>query len=380
MQQSQAAQTAAGSEKYWAIHWHRQWTDQQPDQQQPDQPQQKLKQVSRDHLLAYLQETCYWAANKASTRFSSAQFGLSDYFQLAIAQLDKVLQGFNSEQGFDLKNYAAKTFRSFIRDYLRQRKEADICSDWSLLRKVSQKRLKLALADQGLSKADIAAGVMLWQAYKLVYVPSEKTGTRQLDAPNEETWQAIAAQYNQSRHSLANSTPLNAQQAAAGISTAATAIRSYLYPSAVSMNAARPGDDAGEFIDSFSDDEAASPMGELLATEAYSQRQQQYSQLAEVLLQAANELGPEAQQLLALYYGDTLTQKEIAAQLGIKQYAISRKLTRIKKALFQAIGQWSEQTLHIPSTPDLLKQSGPALEAWLASHYQASQQQTEAQT
>ncbi|KPQ33204.1 MAG: DNA-directed RNA polymerase specialized sigma subunit [Phormidesmis priestleyi Ana] len=377
-------------ERYWALHWHQQWSSQfqagsQPKSQNQSQSTSLSQTIARDHLLAYLQETCYWAAYKVSARFSSTQYGLYDCFQLAIAQFEKVLTGFDAQQGFDLKNYAGATFRSFIRDHLRQRREVDICTDWSLLRKVSQKRLHLALQNQGLSDREIASYILAWQAYKLVYVPAQETGSRQLAAPDLSTWEAISAQYNRERHCLsAPANTLIAKQAETWMVAAAKAVRSYLYPSAVSMNATRPGQDAGEFIDSFTDDDQVSPLGELMAEEAYSLRQQQYTQLGDILAATVAQLEPDAQKLIALYYGDTLTQKAIADQLGIKQYAISRQLTRIKKTLLLALAQWSEKTLHIPPASDLLNHSGlnhsglnhsglnhsgAALEAWLTNYY-----------
>ena len=144
-------------------------------------------------------------------------------------------------------------------------------TDWSLLRKVSQKRLHLALQNQGLSDREIASYILAWQAYKLVYVPAQETGSRQLAAPDLSTWEAISAQYNRERHCLsAPANTLIAKQAETWMVAAAKAVRSYLYPSAVSMNATRPGQDAGEFIDSFTDDDQVSPLGELMAEEAYS--------------------------------------------------------------------------------------------------------------
>lgn len=359
----------AQGERYWALHWHQQWVCQA---QTKSRTTSQSQSIARDHLLAYLQEPCYWAAHKAGTRFASTQYGLSDCFQLAIAQLEKVLKGFNAEQGFDLKNYASAIFRSLIRDYLRQRKEVDICTDWSLLRKVSQKRLRLALQNQGLSDREIAPYVLAWRAYKLLYTPAQETGSRQLAAPDARTWEAIATEYNRERHNLsAPANTLAAKQAEIWMVTAAKAVRSYLYPNAVSMNATRPGQDAGEFIDSFTDNDQASPMGELMAEEAYRVRQQQHTQLEDVLVVTVAQLAPEAQKLIALYYGDTLTQKAIAELLGIKQYAISRQLTRIKKTLLLALGKWSEETLHIAPSPDLIKHSGAALEAWLTSYYRS---------
>ena len=352
-------QSAVGSdqERLWVVYWHRQW------QAQP-------QSIAQAHLLAYLQEACYWVAYKASTRFTSAQYGVADCFQMAIAQLSKVLKGFDAHQGFDLKNYASTTFRSFIRDYLRQRRETDICTDWSLLRKVSQKRLTDALQAQGLTPDEVEPYLLAWQAYRLICVPPQGTGTRRLSAPDEQAWAAIAQQYNAERHSLPGAAKTaSAKQVEAWMVGAAKAVRSYLYPGAVSMNATRPGQEAGEFIDSLTDADERSPIDALIAAEAQAQRQQQQAQLSEVLAAAVAKLPADAQKLLELYYGADLTQKEIAAQLGIKQYSISRQLSRIRKALLLSLGEWAQARLHISLSPDLLKYTSAALEEWLATRY-----------
>ena len=359
-------------EKYWALHWHKCWSVNGQAMPQKANPSSKL-QFPQAHLLAYLQEPCYWVAYKASTRFTSSQHSISDCFQIAIAQVEKVLKGFNADQGFDLKNYASTTFRSFIRDYLRQRREVDICTDWTLLRKVSQKRLTSALERQGLTKSDIEPYVLAWQTYQLIYVPVKRTDSRQLAAPSQETWEAITQQYNRERHGLSNAKAVTAQTVETWMNAAANAVRSFLYPSAVSMNTTRPGQDSGEFVDIITDEAQTLPMGKLIAEEAHVLRQQQQRQLSDVLADAVTQLDAENQKLLQLYYGDTLTQKDIAAQLNIKQYAISRKLSRIKKALLTTLATWSEETLHISPSPDLLKQSSAALEAWLTGRYATEQ-------
>lgn len=362
------------SEKYWALHWHKCWFNHWQTEQKtlstsgaiahPPKPQ-----FSQAHLLAYLQEPCYWVAYKTSTRFPNTQYGVSDCFQIAIAQLEKVLQGFNADRGFDLKNYASTTFRSFIRDYLRQRREVDICTDWSLLRKVSQKRLSKALERQGLTSKDIEPYVLAWQTYQLVYAPVKRANNRQLTAPDADTWQTIAQQYNRDRNSLSQTHTVTAKTVETWLTTTAKAIRSFLYPTAVSLNATRPGQDSGEFVDGLADNEQASPMGALIAEETYMTRLQQQAQLGKVLGDAIAQLDLKNQQLLHLYYGDTLTQKDIAAQLNIKQYAISRQLSRLKKVLLQTLATWSQDTLHVAPSSDLLNQSSSALETWLTSHY-----------
>ncbi|MEL6816046.1 MAG: sigma-70 family RNA polymerase sigma factor [Cyanobacteria bacterium J06598_3] len=350
------ADSESHSERQWMRHWHAQW-------------QKHPQGLGRDHLLAYLQEACYWVAYKASTRFTSTQFGTADCFQLAIAQLEKVLTGFDPAQGYDLKNYASTTFRSLIRDYLRQRKEVDICTDWSLLRKVSQTRLTKALQTQG-RKDEIEKYVLAWQGYQLLYAPTKQAGSRQLTPPGPDTWSAIAQHYNSEKHALTSKPPTATDKdIETWMLTAAKAVRSFLYPSAVSMNATLPGQDTGEFIDSFTDEDTDTPLASLITEETQTQRQQQYSQLTHVLQAAVSQLKPDAQKLLPLYYSGDLTQKQIADQLGIKQYSISRQLSRIRKALLLALAQWTETTLHISPSPDLLKHTSAALDEWLHTHY-----------
>ncbi len=348
---------ASHPEKNWAIYWHRQWQDQP-------------KGIARDHLLAYLQEACYWVAQKTSSRFKSTQYGINDCFQLAIAQFEKVLKNFDPNQGFDLKNYASTTFRSLIRDSLRQRREIDICTNWSLLRKVSQKRFICALETQGLTEAEIEPYLLAWNAYKLIYVPTQATTTRRLADPDSQTWVAIAKQFNTNRHRLSSlASTVSPKQVEMWMTTAAKAIRQYLYPGSVSVNATRPGQDSGEFIDNLTDTEQTTPITELILTEENHQRQQQQKALNDRLVAAIAELEPEAQKLLSLYYGDAITQQDIANQLGIKQYSISRKLARIKKTLLLILGQWVQETLHIPPSPDVLIHSSAALEEWLTTYY-----------
>ncbi|MGB7251264.1 MAG: sigma-70 family RNA polymerase sigma factor [Phormidesmis sp.] len=358
--QPQATPTSKPS-RFWMLYWYKQW-------------QANPQSVAKAHLLAYLQEACYWVAYKAGTGFTSTQYGVADCFQMAIAHLDKVLKGFNPEQGFDLKNYASAAFSSFIRDRLRQRQEVDICTDWSLLRKVSQKRLVAALIERGLGKAEIERHLLVWRAYRLIYVPEQNGSTRRLTAPDAATWQAITQQANAERASLSaveqsSKQPFSQAQIEAQIATAAKAVRSYLYPSAVSMNATIAGQDANEYIDTLTDDEQRSPLSTVIAQEEDRQRTAQQGQLSDVLTGAIAQLDLPSQQLLTLYYQQGATQQAIATELGMKQYAISRSLTRIKKTLITKLAKWGQETLHITPSPDVLKHTSAALEEWLVTYY-----------
>lgn len=350
-------------ENFWALYWHKQW-------------QTDSRRLAQRHLLAYLQEACYWVARKTSLNFTSTQYSLSDCFQLAIAQLDKVLQGFDSQQGFNLKNYASAAFNSLIRDHLRQQREVDICTDWSLLRKASQRRLRQALDHRGQSPDEIERYVLAWSCFNACYTPQKDTSTRRLSKPTPEMWAEITALYNAERLTQLSEAgkSLRPNQLEGWLTTCAKAIRSYLYPGSVSINTPKSGHEAGEYLDQLTDEGQLPPLTRLISQEEQQIRQEQQEQLAGVIREAIAALDPAAQTLLELYYSGSATQQQIATQLNLKQYAISRQLSRIRKSLLRALTQWSQDVMHITPSSDVLKYTSAALEEWLQSQYQRSSQ------
>lgn len=358
----QPQQLPQEGEQFWAIYWHQAW------QARPDG-------LGHSHLSAYVQETCYWAAHKIVAGFASSQYSLADCFQMAIAQLDKVLQGFNPQQGYSLKNYASALFNSLMREGLRQRREVDICTDWALLRKLSQKRLVESLRHAGLSTERVEQSVLAWTGFKTCYVPTQASATRQLPKPDGATWEAIAQFYSHERHSqlAAPGLEVDALTLERWLVTCAKAARAYLYPNVMSINAPRSGDDAGEWVDNLPQDGQESLLGDLIAQEEADQQQTRKADMLTVLITALGQLDPQSQTLLQLYYQQTLTQQQIAQQLDMKQYTISRRLTKIRELLLRALAAWSSDVLHITPTSDVLKDISMALDPWLENYYSQSE-------
>lgn len=345
-------------ENFWALYWYKVW------QAQPTG-------IAGVHLAAYLQEACYWAAQKTMTGFSSTQHTLSDCFQIVIARLDKVLKGFNSQQGFSLKNYASAIFTSVIKEALRQRQEVDICTDWALLRKLSHKRLEESLQNVGLSSETIASYLLAWNCFKTVYVPTTASATRQLPRPDRTTWEAIAQLYNAERRSRLHrpGPECRAETLEQWMVACAKAARSYLYPTLTSINTPKPGQESGEWLDNLPELQGESLLTDLITTEEVQSRQSQQAQMNAVLLAALEQLDLQTQQLLQLYYGQGLTQQQMALQLEMKQYTVSRRLTKFRKSLLRALAQWSQETLHISLTSDVIKDISAVLDEWLQGHY-----------
>lgn len=358
MRQSIGKISAENSVNFWALYWHQIW------QQQP-------QGLAREHLAAYLQEVCFWSATKTISGFSSSQYNVSDCFQVAIARIDKVLKGFDRERGFNLKSYASITFGNLIRELLRQKKEIDICSDWSLLRKLSQKRMTEALANAGLDQEVIEQYIVAWNCFKIIYVPEKANSTRKLAKPSPEAWQSIIQLYNQEAPTKLNQPfkTATSESLEKWMLVCVKAVRSYLFPAVTSINQPKPGYESGEIVDSIVGEVDESLLTDMITSEDVQQRHQQQQDINQFLEATIKKLQPEEQKLLEFYYSLGYKQAEIAQELNTQQYTISRKLKKARKTLLKALATWSQSTMHISLTSDVLDHISSLLEEWLAGYY-----------
>ncbi|MEM1369226.1 MAG: sigma-70 family RNA polymerase sigma factor [Cyanobacteria bacterium P01_H01_bin.15] len=353
-----AALDKASDSQLVATHYYAQWDD------------AKNRQAF-NHLAAYLQEACHWSAYKV-TQHADGQLNTAEAFQTAIANLERVLRGYNPKYGSVLSSCARSAFSNAIKDHLRQRRKIDICSDWGLLRKVSKKRLLEALAQSGQSSTSQQPYVLAWQCFTELYTPTPGESAGRLAVPTSEGWAPIVAWYNQQVTKQKLVLPTATEKTLLEqLKVCAQSIRRYLNPQAISLN--QPKQDSGEL----QDDLAASGdslMTEMIQAETVQARQTQQRALKEVLIASLGNLKPELQQILQLYYQEGLTQSQITKQLGQKQYTISRRLTKARERLFVDLGQWCDRTLHISleSNVTIHREMNSALEAWLEQHWRNS--------
>ena len=334
------------TENFWVIYWYKSWEV------------AETKFLAQQHLTAYLQEACYWSSQKTVANFLSTQYKISDCFQIAIAQVNKVFQGFNPNYSSSLKSYASIVFGNAIREYCRQVGEVDICTDWGLLRKTSQRRFHDALKNAGYSADTINTYILAWQCFKTLYIP-QPGNCRQLAPPDEQIWQAIAQIYNTQTGSK-----VNPQTLENWLLTAATAVRKYLYPRRDSLDYLPGVDIPGT--------EAASLIDGIIAAEEAQTRAGVQMQINRLLGDTITQLEPQLQKILQLYYGQQHNQNVIAKQLEIKQYTVSRRLTTAKTILLRTLANWSRNTLHISVNTDLLTSMSPVIEEWLQKYYSIS--------
>ena len=346
-------ETSAG---YWALYWHQNW-------------QTNPTKIATDHLAAYLQEACYWSAQKLAINISGDR-SIADFFQVAMIKLDRVLKGFNLQHGTELKSYASFAFTNAIKDMLRQRQAVEVCTDWALLHKVSQKRLGEALQNFGLNPATSQVHSLAWQCFKTIYAPTDLQGSRKLGKPDAATLSAISNLYNRERVSMsAQAPPASPESISQWLTTCGTAVRNYLYPTIVSASHPKPQSESGEFLDDFAVTFQASLLTQAIDSEDAATRANQRSQLQKVLLKALIKIDVQSQRLLQLYYGQGATQQEIAQQLATKQYTISRRLTSARQSLLAALGEWSQATLHQSLDTNVINDMSSSIEEWLTAHY-----------
>lgn len=345
------------SEAVWTLYWHRLWqTEESP--------------VAIGHLSAYVQEVCYWSARKLALNLGNTQ-SISDFFQIAIAKIHRVLKGFNPQQNTALKRYASLAFSNVIKDTLRLRQEVDICTDWALLHKLSQKRLVESLQNFGFNPTTIAAYVFAWQCFKAIYAPKDGKTVRKLAKPDAPILQKIVDLYNRDRAATLGTSAesCTAAQLEQWLLTCGSAARSYLYPSLVSADAPKPGTEDTDYLDNFESTFQESNLARVIEQEEEISRNEQRSQLNAILLRALVKLDVSSQRLLQLYYGKGMTQQEIAKQLETKQYTVSRRITALRQALLETLGEWSQTVLHQPLNSDVLSTMSTILEEWLKLHY-----------
>ncbi|HEY9618332.1 MAG TPA: sigma-70 family RNA polymerase sigma factor [Microcoleaceae cyanobacterium] len=349
-----ATNSEGGSESFWSLYWYRVW-------------QESPTGLASGHLSAYLQESCYWVAQKVTRQLTHSQYKPSDCFQIAIATVPNLLKSYRANQGASLKTFANLYFGNILRDTLRQQREANSRTDWGLLRKISQKLLIEALQAAGRSDDTIAAYRLAWSCFKTYCAPTQSPTTRQLQKPERKDWDTIAQLYNQQRPqqlppTAASGSPEHLEK---WLQDCAKQVRNYLHPAMTSLNVGRSDSDTGELQDDLPDPTGTSLLTDLIAQEELQTRQTQQRQLNEVLIAASDKLNPAMRQIVEQYYREGLTQQEIATQLDVKQYTVSRRLSSAKEALLLALAQWSQEHLHTALTSPAVKAMSIVLEEWL---------------
>ncbi len=361
------------SETFWQVYWWQRYDRASSSTTSSSTTDSPASIQAVGHLSAYLQETCFWSVQRVMPRVGAITVKISDCFQVAIADLPRLLQSFDASRPYSLKTYANTVFGNTLRDYLRQRREVDFCSDWGLLLKISRKRLRESLQIHYVDPATRDRYELAWKCLTAHHCPQKSPKLRGLTAPDPETWNAIVQMYNRDRRQIPDqTTDATAADLAQWLLDTAQKVRRYLYPPVSSLNQKKGEAGDREWQDDLSAGDET-PMTQLLEREAQDEHHAQTQQMVTVLQGAIAQLDATSQRLLKFYYQERLTQQVIAQKLELQQYAVSRQLTKTRASLLKTIVAWSQSTLHISPTSDVLDAISIRLEEWLESFYHAAE-------
>ena len=349
--QRQLTSTPAQQADQLAIYWHRQHTK---------------HPLAPSHLTAYLQEVCFWVAKEMIQRLQSPQYTLADYFQIANSEIPKVFKSFTPDRGSSFKTYAKLILSNTLKDLLRQRQAADVCSDWSLLRKVSKKRIGDVLLNRGVVEPEAAQYQFALFCFKTLYIPPD-SNSQKLPPPDSSVWQAIGELYNTKRQDqlVTPGAALTPTQIEVRVTKLAQWTRSYLYPAIDSLNRSKPEPGTGEIQDDLTDTASESLLDAAIEREEIDRRTSQQSALNHTLTQALANLKPELQAIIQLFYRDGLSQQELSSRLQLSQPTISRRIKQAEAQLLAALLAWIESQLHKIPDPNELKSISATLKEWL---------------
>ncbi|MCJ8281104.1 MAG: sigma-70 family RNA polymerase sigma factor [Rivularia sp. ALOHA_DT_140] len=345
-------------EQFWALYWYKQL----------ESTESKLASLAKMHLLAYLQEPCYQVAKTAVKWLNNNPYSVADLFQMANAEVEAILKSFDPRKSSGLKEYCKMVIKTRLRDVLRKRKEADPCSNWALLRKVSKRELEKALKNAGLRQKNIAEYSLAWGCFNQLYVPKQPRSTKQLPPPSPQLWEAIANLYNYYRHQLTEKTPpVTAQTIEQWLEEASRSVRNYWFPVVKSLDIFNSSNDAYRATEDFLSPCDNSPMAQITAEEDFQNRQNQINRIFAVLSEALRALDRRTQKICKLYYQEKLSQQQIMQQLDMSQPTVSRQLSSARKCLLESLVEWS-QNFNISIDSNQITNMRAALEEWLKNY------------
>ena len=306
------------------------------------------------HLSAYLQEVCYQSAQKVQKQFQSIRYNysLADLFQignLLVNQPAKLFRGFKTGyQHSSLESYARTAIFRFIGNAIyTQDIEAkrEKFSDYGLLRDVSNKELKEALALRGINTSQVDIYCLARHCFNAVCQPQTRQSSQRLEAPSGKALTQIAFCYNQRCNQLGLSALADAEEIQKMLSVCIQAAREYR---------------TRRFTTLENDNVVSDSMPTLWDTAIQAEEKEQVETLISELFTTIPETG---QTLLKLWLGLNLTQTEIATVLKNKhpelqkQYQVARQLGKHSRDLLK---EFLRLCSHL--NPDLSLQDAKTIE------------------
>ncbi len=332
------------------------------------------KQLGWEHLAAFFEERCYWAAKKISTDYSSESWENFLYSARTLIfnplKLKDVLTRYNS-QHTHLNTYVNEVLIKHIKSENAQNR----FSQWRLLYKKSDKELREALQTIGRIEPEISQFVFARKYFKQVYlmekiqIAGRKSGEK-WPVPDESNFEKAAQCYNAEKvmssvpHEVANSADVTSSQLKTWMEICIAALNNYPQSILPKFSLEALQSQGHEIASEYNSDtleiagNGLSTTGEIGEEVDFLQKKINY-----ILLNEIGKLKLEYQKNLFLYYGFGINQKQLADTLGINQSTISRYLTKSTVNLLNSLAEISQPQGWVEQY----------ISEWLNKNYQAPQ-------
>lgn len=298
------------------------------------------------HLLAYLQESCLWAAYKVYTKFALIRYKypLEECFQIACIGANppsNLFKNFNLNHCNSIKSYAEITLIRFIQNTIYSQDieiKSSKYSDYGLLKDLTKIELTTAFLWHGITQQEIDLYCIAWKCFDEVYSSKKLRNSRSLNSPNSEQIKQICFCYNLQLQQLNISViPASEEKMQQMLSTCIKIAREYRTKRFIPLN-------DYENIHGFQ----ANILDNII-------QEERWERVLAILSQTFLSIPEVGQIIIKLCKGLSLTQSEVANILKNKysdlqkQYQVARQLAKYNRNLLtNFLMEWQ---LVEPNTP-----------------------------
>lgn len=299
---------------------------------------QNSKQLALHHLMSYLETSCYYATKKVSSISKIRSW--EDYLSSARIfihnsdNLVKLLKSYDDSQAL-LDTY----IQGILIKEIQNQQNIGKFSPWRMLGKTSEKLLREALQRSGHKEPYISQYIFARKHFQPVYNFNKvrnpllrKSGDKWLE-PDSEDFQAAANCYNAEKflssapHEVSAGSNISTEQMQAWMKICISSIQEY---DQIKQDSERCLDDSQPEDINFE------------AEESDSESNSQFEETQSAFHKELDRFQPDQHQILLLYYGANLKQKQLKIKLGVSQSAICRRLLTIKNQLLKTLIQKSQ--------------------------------------
>jgi RNA polymerase sigma factor (sigma-70 family) len=324
-------------------------------------------QKAWEHLAVYCEESCYWSAVQVAKDDGAKSWEEYIFYSRCLIydtlKFRQILTKYNSD------NYSFDTYISNILiNTIKNEAYVAKFSRWRLLHQKSNKELKEALVRAGVYEPEVSRFLFARKYFQQVYQMNKvqnrtkRTGEK-WPKPDSGDFALTAEYYNAQMllpgvpHEVSTGAKITGKQLQDWMEICITALHNY--PKSItpqfSLDALREKGYEAEFEDTPEILEH-SQVNDSVENQGRTVKQSELA-LQEQLL----SLKREQQEILLLYYGIGLNQKQIAERLEVTQGAIARRLQTIEIKLLKTLCQLSKP-------PEWVNQY---VTGWLVGNYQA---------